>query len=275
MVSAGGSNVMRRGLIGVTVVCAALLMSGVERSAVDSHYHYGWVGGPYFVPDGPNLYPLNAGYFGPWLPGPATVPTQPIPLLPRPRPQIAPLPLRNAVANPAPAPQKPARVSNAETLARARQFVRFGDEHFLKQEFNDALQRYKKGAVAAPDLAEAYFRQAWCQIALGQYSAAAKNLKRGLRLDPEWPKSQFRLALIYGDNHLAQAVHVDGLAEAAIQQPGNADLIFLVAVELYFDGQHARSLNFFQRARQLAPSEHRHIDLFLRELAVQGAPSKE
>ncbi len=59
------------------------------------------------------------------------------------------------------AKQKKGRVSNAESLARARQFITYGDEHFQAQEYSEAYQRYKKAAIAAPTWPTSIFARAF------------------------------------------------------------------------------------------------------------------
>lgn len=150
-----------------------------------------------------------------------------------------------------PAPRPAVRPANAAAMARARQFVVFGDERFREQQFSLAYQRYKKAAQAAPDLAEAHFRQGLTQIALGHYPSAAAAIKRGLAFQPRWADSDFRLDQLYGDNRLAKTNHVERLAGAAANDADNADLIFLVGIELHFDGQADRARPFFERAADL------------------------
>lgn len=150
-----------------------------------------------------------------------------------------------------PAPRPIVRPANAAATARARQFVAFGDERFREQDFSLAYQRYKKAAQSAPDLADAYFRQGLAQIALGHYPSAAAAIKRGLAFQPRWPGSDFRLDQLYGDNRLAKTNHLERLADAAANDADNADLLFLVGIELHFDGQAARARPFFERAADL------------------------
>lgn len=150
-----------------------------------------------------------------------------------------------------PAPRPAVNPANAAATARARQFLAFGDERFREQEFSLAYQRYKKAAQAAPDLADAYFRQGLAQIALGRYPSAAAAIKRGLAFQPRWASSDFRLDQLYGDNRLAKNNHLERLADAAANDADNAELIFLVGIELHFDGQAGRARPFFERAADL------------------------
>lgn len=146
---------------------------------------------------------------------------------------------------------KKGRVSNAESLARARQFITFGDQHFQAQEYSEAYQRYKKAAIAAPDLADVYVRQGFSLVAIGRYAQAAKTLRRGLAMNPAWPQSAFRLDDLYGDNRLAKLALLERLATDAGDGQEDADLMFLLGVTLYFDGQAERSRLFFRRAVEL------------------------
>ena len=150
----------------------------------------------------------------------------------------------------------PARGSGHDSLALAAKFIGFGDAHFHAQRYGDAYQRYRAAVEIAPGQAEAYFHQAFALVALGRYDQAAKMLKRGLALDPAWPKSGFKVADLYGRNALAKNAHVDAMAQAANLDPSNADLLFLLGVWLHFDGQQERAAPFFKRAAQLADGPH-------------------
>ena len=141
--------------------------------------------------------------------------------------------------------------ANDDAMTQARRIVALGDRHFANQRDSDALQRYKKAAETAPKLAEAHMRLAYAQVALGHYDQAAKAMKRGLVLDPKWPNSGFTNNELYGSGQLAKLSHIDKLAAAATAHPDNPDLLFLVGVYLYFDGQAERAAPFFQRAVQL------------------------
>jgi len=167
-----------------------------------------------------------------------------------------------------------ARVSNKDALVRAGKFLGYGDNHFSAQRYNDAYQRYKKAAESAPDLAEAYFRQGYALIAMGRYELAAKAIKRGLELDRGWARSAFRNAELYGpDSQAAKKAHLDALAKAATDAPEAPDLLFLLGVLLYFDGQAERAAPFFQRADQLGGGSH--LKGFLEQIEKLGQQKQE
>jgi len=165
------------------------------------------------------------------------------------------------------------RTSNAEAVARARQFIGFGDEHFRTQEFSDAYQRYKKAASAAPDLADAFFRQGFSLLAMGRYEPAARAFKHGLTLKPDWAKSSFRLDELYGDNRLAKATHLERLAAEATAHPQNADLMLLLGLGLHFDGQAERARPFFEHAAELG-ADRQAVAGFLKP-AVDAAAGEQ
>lgn len=163
-----------------------------------------------------------------------------------------------------PAPQ---RGTNRDSLASAGKFIGYGDNHFAAQRYNDANQRYKNAAEVAPGLADSYFRQGFALMAMGRYEAAIKAFKRGLDLDPGWITLGFRIDTLYGENKMAKKSHLDALAKAASGEQLDPDMLFLLGVVLYFDGQTERSAPFFQRANQLSNSPY--LTGFLGQLKKQ------
>jgi len=163
--------------------------------------------------------------------------------------------------------------SNADARARSQRFIVLGDGYFAKQAYSDAYQRYKLAVQSASDMGDGYLRQGLVLVALGRYDAAARSLKRGLLLSPQWADSGFQLDALYGDAGLAKAAHIEALAQESLRAP-SADTLFLLGVMLYFDGQAERALPSFQRARELAGGDDAHLDGFLRKLQPQ-APGDE
>ncbi|MHB8973323.1 MAG: tetratricopeptide repeat protein [Pirellulaceae bacterium] len=147
------------------------------------------------------------------------------------------------------------RKSNEEARARGTRFLEFGNSLFLEQRFHEALQRYKSAIEAAPDMSEAYVREGFALIAVNQYRLATKAFKIALELDPEYVKSGFRLDDLYGDNRLAKTSHLELLAREAIEKPGDADLLFLVGISLYTDGEVERARRFLAKATEFGGEE--------------------
>ncbi len=153
-------------------------------------------------------------------------------------------------------------VANRQSQSEAQKYIGHGDTHFGSQAYQDAYLRYRKAARAAPQSAEAYFRQCWALMGMGRPDLAARAVRRGLDLDPGWPDSRFNVDELYGDNQMAKRAHADALAKAAEEDPKDSDLLFMLGVRLHFDGEPDRAAIFFKRAKQLAPGDTAHLDAF-------------
>jgi tetratricopeptide (TPR) repeat protein len=147
------------------------------------------------------------------------------------------------------------RKSNPEARANAKQFIQFGDTRFAKQEFHTARQYYRSAIETAPDLVDAYVREGFALIAVNQYRTATRALKIAIELDPDYVKSGFRLDDLYRDNGLAKGAHLESVANKALRTPDDADLLFLVGMMLYVDGEHERAYKFLGKAAQLGGPE--------------------
>ncbi len=88
-------------------------------------------------------------------------------------------------------------------------------------------------------------------------------------MNAEWPQSAFRLDELYGDNRLAKLALLERLASDAGDGREDADLMFLLGVTLYFDGQAERSRLFFRRAAELG-ADRGAIVGFLKAPAAAG-----
>jgi hypothetical protein len=150
-------------------------------------------------------------------------------------------PLDGLVGDPLP----PVPVVNEAARARAWRFIEMGNRYFDEQNFRRAYVRYDKAAQAAPDLVEAHLLKGQALIAIGSYDMAARAFKQALRND-KWTDCQLRWDNVYGKNRVAKTAHIENLAEAAQNDPHNPDLMLLLGMELFFDGQIERSVKFFQ-----------------------------
>lgn len=276
---------------------ATLLLLAVQSRPADAQFIMGGIlGGPpmvgpgassFYFGMGPSLAPFG-GFTEPLFPRPGFYRLAPA----RPSPSAEPLVMppnaddlrlgrgakgvepggADAVRDPADddeALQAPRlRVANAESTARARQFIDYGDASFRRQEFARAYDRYRKAAESAPNLAEPYFRQALAQSAIGQFLPAVKTIRRGVAIDADWWRSEFRLEQLYASRAAKQA-HFERLALTAGDEPQSADLMFLLGVELFFDGQADRAATFLHRAAELG-LEAKLLQGFLNSAARRG-----
>ena len=157
----------------------------------------------------------------------------------------------------------------------ASRFLGFGDGHFAGGKYAAAYRRYKKAADAAPTLADAYFRQGFALIALGNYRQAARVFKRGLEIAPDWPRSGFRLQELYGPSAAAKTAHLGTLSQAVVDQPHDPDLPFLLGVLVHAGGEPDRAVPLFERATRLSVGSDAHLRAFLERgegVAQPGQP---
>ncbi len=146
-------------------------------------------------------------------------------------------PLRVARAT---APASPPPLSNPTARARAWRFVEQGDRHFKKGNYPKAAARYRKAATQASELAEIYFRQAFAETGAGRYPRAVMALRKGLRLQPNWPESGFVLEELFPSANAKRAIFRQ-LHLQMEEHPLDADALFLLAVMQHFDDQKAAS----------------------------------
>jgi tetratricopeptide (TPR) repeat protein len=113
-----------------------------------------------------------------------------------------------------------------------------------------------------PQATRVYFLLAQAQFALAKYDEASRSIDAGLRLQPEWPKSDFRPILLYGNHPNDFQEQLDHLRELANRKPSDPVLLFVLAYQFWFTGSHEEAKAVFEQARE-ARSDKAGIDLFL------------
>jgi tetratricopeptide (TPR) repeat protein len=152
-----------------------------------------------------------------------------------------------ATDEPKPAP----RPAGAKATEQAWKMIGIGDAYFANRKYADALDRYRRAAQSAPQLADAWFRQGFANAAMGHYDRAAKAVKRGLELKPDWANSDFRLDDLFGDDAVAKKKQLDALLRAADSNAGDGDAWLLAGLYYYFDGKPDRAAPFLRRAAEI------------------------
>jgi len=152
--------------------------------------------------------------------------------------------------------------SGLESRQRAMQFVAFGDARYQAQEFHSAVERYKTAQSQAPDLAEPYLRQGFARTALGQLDNAVEAFRRGLTLDPEWPRGDFRLETIYGKDRIAREMHLEVLGRTALERSDDPAPHFLLGVLLHWEGHPAVAKRMLEKAIALRPEWRAEAERF-------------
>lgn len=205
-----------------------------------------------------------------WMPQPqgaGNIPNQ-VPGVPNQAPAVQP-PQEN--------PQVIIKPSNVESRRTAIRLQAQGDEWFQKHNFIQAYARYKQAAAATPDLAEPRLRMAIALAAMSEFSQAATEMKRAMRIDPSIPFTADRLDALYGDGGgIAKNSLLHKLQEWVREDIRDPDRLFVIGAILYLDDDVDRATPFLQAAAKLAGSPF-HIQAFLRPVAqagTQGAPQR-
>jgi tetratricopeptide (TPR) repeat protein len=202
--------------------------------------------------------------------GPLREPPPRLPLLPAPAAGGA---ARAAAAGDDAAPARPAvRVASPAMRLKAERYLAEGDALFLEQRFHSALQKYKLASKAAPDMAESHWRRGHGLVATGNFDLAAAAFKRALLFDADPHRGGFRLDELYGPAAMAKTVHLERLAEHALEHEHSADAYFLLGVFLAYDGQRERADKFFARALDLSGAGGWHVAAFLDAAAPPARP---
>jgi len=141
------------------------------------------------------------------------------------------------------------RPSNEQQRALASRFLTFGDQQFSAGQYRDAYFKYKEAEKAAPDVAESLFRQGFALIATKQYELAFQAFRRGLRIDPTWPKKPFSVQRLYHERELDFREHLANLAAECEKKNHDPMLAFLLGVMLFRSGRAEDAANFFEIAR--------------------------
>jgi tetratricopeptide (TPR) repeat protein len=163
-----------------------------------------------------------------------------------------------------PEPKKGAnRSANVRSSASAWKSIGYGDAMFAKRRYAEAADRYRRASDAAPQLAEAWFRRAFALTAIHRYDLAVDYVKRGLRLDPKWPKIAFDGKDTLWTDAEAKKEYFATLAKLAADNPADSDILFLVGVHFHIDGQEVQAKKYFNRALRIAGANAEHIEAFL------------
>ncbi len=92
-----------------------------------------------------------------------------------------------------------------EALRKSLHYQAQGDEWFAKQNYLQAYGHYKQALSVAPTRPDSRFRMALALVATSNYSMAVDEIKRAMKVDPNWPKSGATLDELFGaDNSLSK-----------------------------------------------------------------------
>jgi hypothetical protein len=128
-----------------------------------------------------------------------------------------------------------------------------GKKAFAAREYGQAAQRFRQAALAAPLDCMPHFLLAQAQFALGKYRDAVNAIQAGLALKKDWPGKNFSPRALYKGNQAEFPSHLKRLEQLVDKHPNDGVMLFLLAYELWFDGQRAKARPLFRQAQQFAP----------------------
>lgn len=126
--------------------------------------------------------------------------------------------------------------------------VRLAREAFAIEQYGRAAERLQDAITATPADPVPYFLLAQARTATGDYSGAVAAIRDGLRRDPDWPTTTFRLHEIYGLFPGRFDAHLDELKRALASHPDDPTLAFLLGYHLWFLGEKPEAAKLFRRA---------------------------
>ena len=160
---------------------------------------------------------------------------------------------------------------SADALRRSNRYQAQGDDWFLKQNYLQAYGHYKQAVSATPGRAEARFRMALALAATRNYTSAIDEMKRAMRLDPNWPRTGVHLDQLFGaENILSKNAVLHKLASWVGEDIRDPDRLFLMGVLLHFNDNIDKSRVFFEAAFELS-TDRAYAKAFLDAEADQQA----
>jgi hypothetical protein len=148
-----------------------------------------------------------------------------------------------------------AKPVSPDALRRSIRYQAQGDEYFAKQNYLQAYGRYKQAVAATPGRTEPRFRLALALAATTNYSQAVDEIKRAIRMNPNWPRDGVTLDDVFGaDNIIAKNAVLHKVAGWVREDIRDSDRLFLMGVLLHFNDDTDKSSTFFEAASALAPN---------------------
>jgi len=163
---------------------------------------------------------------------------------------------------PEPPPPPPLPRPPDQPLSEPARLIGLAKEAFAEGAYGLAERRFRQVTTAAPDEALAYFLLAQAQFAQGKYQEAVASIQVGLRRHPDWPRTRFRPRDLYGAEAADFPEQLRHLTDTLPRHPKDPVVLFLLAYQLWLDGQQVEARKLFERAAAVTP-DRTLIDCFL------------
>jgi hypothetical protein len=157
---------------------------------------------------------------------------------------------------------------------RADRLVSSGDTAFADQIYARATARYREAIARAPDYSEPHFRLAHAYVATRQYNLALTSSLLALELAGSSRRDGFSLAELYRGNKFSRRKHDAQLLDAALREPEDGGLQFLIGLTLHYGGNPLKARDHFREAARLSGPQQTYVRHFLPVVAV-GEPDPQ
>jgi tetratricopeptide (TPR) repeat protein len=157
---------------------------------------------------------------------------------------------------------------------RADRLISSGDTAFADQVYARSTARYREAIARAPDYSEPHFRLAHAYVATRQYNLALTSALMALELAGGSRRDGFSLAELYRGNKFSRRKHDDQLRDAALREPDDGGLQFLIGMTLHYGGNPLQAREHFREAARLAGPQKAYARHFLPVVEV-GEPDPE
>ena len=164
-----------------------------------------------------------------------------------PPPRLGADPAMERVAEPERVAPPPA--ANARTEAKRQ--VQLGLDAFARGEFGRARERFSRAVALRDDHPTVRFLIAQAELTLGRYAEATAAIIAGMKLNPNWPRSDFNPRLLYGTHDADFLLDLERLREQAQRVPQDPAILFLYAYQLWFNGRKSEARPLFEKVLAL------------------------
>jgi tetratricopeptide (TPR) repeat protein len=154
----------------------------------------------------------------------------------------------------------------ADPVAEAARQMKHARQAFANEEYGRVAEHLDRAIRVKPDDPVPYFLKAQARMAAGEYADAVESIHNGLERAPNWPASGFNPRDFYGPDADRFDAHLGDLRKAALGNPDEPALQFLLAYHLWFTGEREAALELLTKARKQVRDGHA-IEAFLTEAA--------
>jgi hypothetical protein len=185
------------------------------------------------------------------LPPPEFDPGPPPPKVPAPKVPAKPV-------KPPPQPAPPIILPDMKAIgplgrADADRIVEAGRKAFADGQYGRALELFRKAADITPAEPSVHYLISQAYFSLGKYREAVSAIAMGMALRADWHEARFNSRDLYWKKPELFDDHLKALRDAVAAFPNDAELLFMLGHQLWFDGKHEDAKAIILKARTLRP----------------------